>query len=472
MEKIKLIFIIFIILTSTFAINPITPSLSKTSSFKQFSFSNYSIIVNNTKFHSEAYINQTVLVIGNISVQYNVSFINSSITFYNDPSKDIFSGIFLDVMLVTLNISNCIIDYVNVNPSISNTSDFYINANLYASLIINNSVINVNPNNDNFRFNFIKSHSIDIENSIFNTGNYLFNLHKMYSVYFFNISTTNLDAYFLKADTISIFQFYNSSISLNQSIRTNILDLSFITFFILANNQFFSNRSYSSSISNSNLFNLNQVYKASVINNTFLNVGNNFIIQSVRFLNISLNFFINFEKGITLHDIQILYIYYNNFNQGNISLLFNDLNSIASYNCYLNNFNNISNVLIINPFTSGQIIMNTYFSHNYYSNFKSIDFNYDGFNDRPYITHYFIDNYSLSQPFKNYYIYDNFIFLFPSYAYVNTVSANPNYVLGFQWQILALFYIFIMLFPIVLFFVTQKLDLKKIAKNLDLKNNL
>ena len=472
MEKIKLILIIFIVLLSSFAIKPVTPSISKNSSFKQFSFADYTLIVNDSKFYSRMYINESILVIGNVSVQFNVSFINSSITFYNNPSKNIFSGIFLNVTWVTLNVSSCNIYYVNVNSGISQTRDFFINGNLDTNLIINNSRINVNPNNDNFRFNFFKSHSIDIENTIFNNGNNLFNFTKLFSIYFFNISTLTLNTSFLKADTISIFQFFNSSISLDQTLITNILDLSFITFFILANNQFFSNRSNSSSMDNSNLFNLAHVDKASVINNSFENVGNNFIIQSIGFLNISLNLFINFEKSITLHDVQILYISYNNFNQGNISILFNDLNSFTSYNCYLNNFNNISYVLIISPFTSGQIIMNNNFSYNYYSNFKSIDFNYDGFNDQPYITNYLIDNYSLSQPFENYYIYDNLIILIPSYAYVNTISAKENYVLGFQWQILALFYVFIVFFPIILFLVAKKQGLKKIAKNLDLKNNL
>ena len=100
--------------------------------------------------------------------------------------------------------------------------------------------------------------------------------------------------------------------------------------------------------------------------------------------------------------------------------------------------------------------MNPNFSHNYYSTYKTIDFNTDGFADHPFNSYYFVDNYTLFRPFENYYYISNYFLLNSNYGYDSNNSVPNGIILGSEWQGLAIMYFFISFSPLLAWLVLKK----------------
>ena len=398
--------------------------------------------------------NQPISRINSDPINFSVSFLSTVIT--NKILRNevvLFTGV--SNVSNSLILINCKVYFTNFNYLLNGTGLILLEN---ASLALINTQVSYYYTSDYYFVKGFGNNTINISNSKFITSP--FSDYSLFS--------------FFRSDKIVVEQsnFYNASFNVISAIQCPFVNISENTFNFRTNQ-------YSTSFRFANISDLN------VISNTF-NFNNSDLLYSsfddylmdisnVIHVNLSSNF-VNFAKQVfkfnnvldiifeynTLNDFNTgllfnfsngnIFVSKNNFILGFNSILMTNSDSFTSINCTLNNFYQINNPIFIIQRNANEKLPSGNVSENFYSNFKNIDFNNNGFMDNPYSTSFFTDAHPLSSPFQNYYILNNELVIESNYRASDLLESQQSFQLfGYQWQILLVFYCLVLLFPFLIF---------------------
>jgi hypothetical protein len=381
---------------------------------------------------------------------------NCSIWFYYSQSITNESGIELSQSAL-LSLTNSQIRTFNVFPNNTVLKDFYILGNQHSRIIFKNSSIYYNQDVVSGQFKIICQDSKDvfIDNTIFYFATNLFDLFKVKTVSITNSTFNDPQSLIIRSFNVTNLDFSGNLISSRLLFPNSTL----INVNNSQNVQFFSNifEKENNSISSTDLLDFLILFvgnrELNFTRNSFENTYNIVQFNQNNDVFISDNIFKNFSTALYHLNSDLVMISRNNFISGNLIILIDNINFNFRITCTFNNFFDIKEYLKILNDTSTKIDSNIIFVRNFYSNYTMIDFNNDGFIDKPFSSSNFIDLFPLSHSFENYYFLNNFFYLNSYYG----VKKQDDYKflnnLDFQWSFFSIIYLFIMIIPIFISYI-------------------
>ncbi len=451
--KIRYLFVtfsIFLLTIPTLSV-PIIPPYNPSSKSQVDSTVNPDIITSST-INIESYNSKNVILIGTSTVYSALTFINCNIQFSNKNSEYNATGLHLgtgsSLTIIDSNISM-------IQP------DEYFNIIGYGSnsIYIINSTITSNSNPPTPVMNFINSKYIFISNSsFFNTQN-LFQFQNGQDIIISGSAFYNNGYQTIRANNIDKFTFDNNSFKINPNFNNKTIDFTNIPSLKVDFNSLFQTdvKLNISSPRNYPIF-ITNCSAVTLAHNLFSNLKNIMLIQESQKVDLIYNQFYYFQMRMLFDShFKIINIFQNTVSKRFNSIILNSLYPEMHLNITLNNFYNISQVVLIHNFTKSQLLTGDNVSYNYYVPFNSIDFNNDGFYDKSYITKYFIDVHPLSYPSEDYSVESGSITLNSNYRESNLLNnTNSFQFFTYKWSFLILYYSGISLLPIIVLMLLRR----------------
>ena len=459
--------IIFLILFFLY-FNPSTFTQASTVSLSlnsknTFATVTYDDIINSTIANNETFFKKNILFVGIVYITHGLNILNCSVSFSSPEPGNLASGIVLS-NFASLVVNN---SFLSKNAS---TDFFFINATQNNKIHIYNSKFDNSPNLNTTVLNFTGSKSVYISNSSFVQSNKLFSF-----LYDYNVTITNSIFYNSSRDTFQTYSITFCNISQNTFLIDDQFQKPIFSFdtisnlFLLDNN--FTNTfvdyvnidTTSSNNSPNYLLSFSNIYALNFSNNIYLNFKYGSFFKNIVNCYLFNNSLANSTIGFFLDQpISKLNLIENTFNDSLNAIYINNFVSVYLVNCTLNSFFNVVNPIYINRINIDQKYTDGRVNGNYYSNFKSIDFNNDGLYDTSYSTLYFTDQQPLKFPGNNYFFLHGYIIVDSNYDESTLINPIPIHFFGFQWLLLGFFYFLICLVPLLLFLVKTRHNKKNL----------